>query len=117
MTKRSRAQRDRGVGSMHETVELAADYVADLTDCKPIRVTALEPTDEGGWIVEVEVVTDRRIPSSADMLTLYKIELDADGEVLAHHRIGRYSRYQRLSSAAVNGHADDVGFEYAGRTD
>ena len=51
------------------------------------------------------------------MLTLYKIELDADGEVLAHHRIGRYSRYQRLSSAAVNGHADDVGFEYAGRAD
>ncbi len=116
MTKRSRARsaKPRGVAPIRETVEVAAGYVADITDCQPTQVTALEPADGGGWIVELEVVVDRRIPSSADMLELYEIELDADGEVLAHHRIGRYSRYQRLPSTAdaeqtVNGHANDVG--------
>lgn len=74
-----------------------------------MQVTALEPTDEGGWIVELEVVVDRRIPSSADMLELYEIELEADGQVLGHHRIGRYMRYQHVSigdaEQTVNGDA------------
>jgi len=69
----------------------------DITGGQPTQVTALEPVDEGGWIVELEVVVYRRIPSSADRLELYEIELDADGEVLGHHRIGRYMRYQHLS--------------------
>ena len=82
---------------IRETVELAADYLVDITDYQPTQVTALEPTDAGGWIVELEAVVERRIPSSADMLELYEIELDADGEVLAHRRIDRYMRTQHLS--------------------
>ena len=92
MTKRSTAK-----VPIRETVEQAADYLADITDCQPTLVTALERTDEGGWIVELEAVAERRIPSSADMLERYEIELEADGEVLAHHRINRYMRTQRLS--------------------
>jgi hypothetical protein len=95
-------------------VPTAVDYVTDITSCQPTQVTALEPRDEGGWIVELEVVADHRIPSSADMLELYEIELDADGEVVGHHRIGRYMRYQQLSSTehgqmTVNGDANAVG--------
>jgi Gas vesicle synthesis protein GvpO len=96
MTKRSEAK-VRGVVPMRDTVEVAAGYVADITDCQPTQVTALKSTDEGGWFVEVEAVADRRFPSSADMLELYEIELDADGEVLGHQRIDRYMRYQHLS--------------------
>ena len=99
MTKRSRARSANGrdVVPIRQTVEAAAGCVADITGGQPTQVTALEPVDEGGWIVELEAVADRRIPSSADMLELYEIELEADGEVLAHHRINRYMRYQHLS--------------------
>ncbi|WNG91096.1 gas vesicle protein GvpO [Mycobacterium sp. ITM-2016-00318] len=96
MTKRS--PRSARV-AIRKTVELAADYVTDITNCQPTQVTALQPADEGGWIVEVEVVAERRIPSSADMLELYEIELDADGEVLAHNRISRYARFERLPNS------------------
>lgn len=100
MTERgeARSAKVRGVIPIRETVEVATGYVADITDCEPTQVTAVEPTDEGGWLVEVEAVADRRIPSSADMLELYEIELDADGEVLGYHRIDRYMRYQHVSS-------------------
>ena len=50
-----------------------------------------------GWIVEAEMVELQRIPSSADMLALYEIELDADGELLACARTRRYMRGQNLS--------------------
>jgi Gas vesicle synthesis protein GvpO len=68
-------------------------YTLKLTDPR-----WLAPTDEDGWIVEVEIVEDRRIPSSADMLALYEIELDADGELLAYRRTRRYRRGQALDA-------------------
>ncbi len=84
MSKRSIAAR--------EAARLAPEYIAELTHRQPARITAVEPDDQGGWIVEAEVVEDRRIPSSADMLALYEIELDPDGELLG---LGRTRRYMR----------------------
>ena len=49
-------------------------------------MTAVEPTDEDGWIIEVEIVEDRRIPSAADILALYEIELGPDGDLLGYWR-------------------------------
>jgi Gas vesicle synthesis protein GvpO len=79
-----------------DAAQLAPEYVTELTGRPPERVTAVEPDDEGGWVVEVEVVEDRRIPSSADMLALYEIELDVDGALLGYERTRRYMRGQAL---------------------
>ena len=46
---------------------------------EPEKLTAVEPTDEAGWIVEAEMV-ERRIRVT-DILALYEIELGADGGV------------------------------------
>jgi hypothetical protein len=43
-------------------------------------------------VVEVEVVEDRRIPSSGDILALYEAEMDMEGNLLAYRRIRRYRR-------------------------
>ncbi len=82
-----------------EAARLAPEYIAELTDRQPTRITAVEPDDQGGWIVEAEVVEDRRIPSSADMLALYEIELDSDGALLGYGRTRRYMRGQTLELA------------------
>lgn len=66
-------------------------HIARLTG-KPVEgVTAVQPT-EGGWLVGVEILEDRRVPSSADMLATYEAELDADGTLLAYRRARRYAR-------------------------
>ena len=80
-----------------EAVRIAADYITAITGRQPTQITGITPSEEGGWIAEVEVVEDRRIPSSADMLALYEIEFDADGELLVYHRTRRYMRGHALS--------------------
>lgn len=69
----------------------ALGLVGELISSNPVGVTSVEPVDDG-WLVEVEVLEERRIPSSADMLALYEIELDLTGDLLAYHRTRRYAR-------------------------
>jgi hypothetical protein len=94
---RSRNDSDADQPLMHavDAAQLAPKYMTAVIDRQPRQITGVEPTDEGGWIVEAEVVEDRRIPSTADILALYEIELDADGELLAYRRTRRYMRGQR----------------------
>ncbi|MDF3307104.1 gas vesicle protein [Rhodococcus sp. T2V] len=74
-----------------EIAEIATRDIAKLTGKKPLSATSVMPTDDG-WTVEVEVVEDRRIPSSTDMLALYEVVLDLDGELLSYRRTRRYIR-------------------------
>ena len=83
-----------------EAAQLAPKYINEMTGRHPERITAVEPDDDGGWIVEAEVVEDRRIPSSADMLALYELELDVDGGLLWYGRTRRYMRGEALSPVA-----------------
>ncbi|WP_245921939.1 gas vesicle protein [Nocardia nova] len=70
---------------------VAVECLAELTT-KPLQgVTSVEPTDDG-WLVEIEVLEDRRIPSSADIMATYQVEIDFDENLLAYRRTGRYHR-------------------------
>ncbi|WP_308248301.1 gas vesicle protein GvpO [Nocardia nova] len=70
---------------------VAVECLAELTT-KPLQgVTSVEPTDDG-WLVEIEVLEDRRIPSSADIMALYQVEIDFDENLLAYRRTKRYIR-------------------------
>ncbi|WP_281182454.1 gas vesicle protein [Nocardia miyunensis] len=70
---------------------VAIELLVELTSKDVQGVTSLEPTEDG-WLVELEVLEDRRIPSSADILALYEVEIDFDENLLAYHRIKRYNR-------------------------
>jgi len=65
--------------------------IAELTGKPPEGVTGVERGDDG-WIVGVEVVEDRRVPSSADILATYEAELDGSGDLLSYRRLRRYPR-------------------------
>lgn len=77
-----------------DAVAVVREYVTEMTEGEPVRMTSATPTEEGGWIIEVETVEDRRIPSSADILAIYEVEIDARGEMLAYQRTRRYMRGQ-----------------------
>ena len=105
-----------------EAAQLAPKYITEMTHRQPARITAVEPDDQRGWIVEVEIVEDRRIPSSADMLALYEIELDVDGALLGYGRTRRYMRGQTLELApdeqmTTNGDTSLQSPPLAGQTD
>jgi hypothetical protein len=69
----------------------AADHVRVLTGRSPQGVTALERTSEG-WRVGIEVLESRRIPDSTDILAVYEVVLDEDGELVSYRRESRYYR-------------------------
>ncbi|MGW4336693.1 gas vesicle protein GvpO [Rhodococcus koreensis] len=82
-------------------VSAAAAVSAALRDIEVLigkeseGATSVLPTEEG-WTVEVEVIDDRHIPPSADMLALYEVVLDLDGEMLSYRRTRRYRRGSAL---------------------
>jgi gas vesicle protein GvpO len=71
--------------------EAGIRQVIDLTGRDVQGIVSLEPADNG-WVVGVEVVEDRRIPSSTDVLALYEAEIDDEGELVSYARRSRYAR-------------------------
>ncbi|MEV4833295.1 gas vesicle protein [Nonomuraea sp. NPDC049486] len=71
--------------------DMGLRMMSELTGKDTESVTRVEPSDDG-WLVGVEIVEDRRIPSSGDTLALYEIDLDMEGELLSYRRVRRYKR-------------------------
>jgi len=77
--------------SVVEAAKAAVRQVADVIAKTPEGVVSVEPVEDG-WVVEVETLEDRHVPSSSDVLAIYEIELDADGALVAYRRTQRYRR-------------------------
>lgn len=87
----SRRRSSRPKLSASDAAAAAIQQISGLIAKQPEMVTSIEPDDEG-WRIEVEIVEDRRVPSSSDILALYQIELDESGELQAYRRTQRYVR-------------------------
>jgi hypothetical protein len=70
---------------------LAAEELGELTGKGIEGVTGLERTDEG-WTVQVEITELRRIPDTTDVLALYEVTTDRQGNLLGYRRLRRYAR-------------------------
>ena len=69
----------------------AAQQLLELTGKGVEGVTGLERTEDG-WKVHVEVVEVRRIPDTTDILALYEVQVDEDGDLMGYRRLRRYAR-------------------------
>ena len=74
-----------------EAAKAALRQIVELTAKRAEGITAVQRTEDG-WLIGVEVVEDRRIPSSADILATYEATIDADGELMSYRRVRRYPR-------------------------
>lgn len=90
-----RRREARNPGPRRLTAASAAEnglrQIAELTGKQPEGITGVEP-GEDGWVIGVEVVEDRRVPSAADILATYEAELDTGGELVSYRRVRRYPR-------------------------
>jgi hypothetical protein len=97
MAERQTARGNAADLSAAEAAQAGLRQIGDLTGKQPEGVTGVEPTDDG-WVAGVEVVEDRRIPSSSDILAIYEIEFDLSGELLSYRRVRRYARGRGYNS-------------------
>lgn len=94
-----RSATDADAGGAEEPPPLSAaeagreglQQITELTGKDAESVTGVTRSDDG-WLVTVEVVEDRRIPSSTDVLSTYEAEITDDGELLSYQRVRRYAR-------------------------
>jgi len=99
MAERRRSSADPDAGAAEDRRRMSAaeagreglEQITELTGKDPESVTGVKRSEDG-WVVMVEVIEDRRIPSSTDILATYEAELDDDGELLSYRRVRRYSR-------------------------
>ncbi|MEV1002103.1 gas vesicle protein GvpO [Nonomuraea sp. NPDC050202] len=75
-------------------------HIADLTEKEVEGITSVQPAEEG-WLVNVEIVEDRRIPSSGDILAIYQAQIDEEGRLLSYRRLRRYKRSNADSGEAL----------------
>ena len=101
MTASHRCLRERGEAGVERPprgdpgviARRAASLVATLSGRRPESVISIERKDDE-WHVGVEVVEVARIPDSADILAVYDVRLDTDGDLISYRRIRRYARGQ-----------------------
>jgi hypothetical protein len=79
---------DPGVIALH-----AASLLARLSGRRPESVISIDRKDEE-WCVGVEVVEMSRIPDSTDILAVFEVRLDTDGDLISYRRLRRYARGQ-----------------------
>jgi hypothetical protein len=92
--ERRNGQRPRRL-SAADVARAATAQIGDLTGHDVEGVISVG-RDDDDWRVGVEVVESHRIPDSADILAIYEVCLDADGELISYRRTERYSRGQNI---------------------
>jgi hypothetical protein len=75
-----------------QLVAEARRQLAEITGMEAGAVTSLERSDDDGWKLTVELVELSRIPRAADVLGVYDVTLDTDGQLVRYRRVRRYSR-------------------------
>jgi hypothetical protein len=74
-----------------EAARAALRQIVELTAKPAESITGVQQIEDG-WLIGVEVVEDRRIPSSTDILATYETTVDTDGELISYQRVRRYPR-------------------------
>jgi hypothetical protein len=86
--------RGRGRSALRagDALRSARAHLHELTGKDAEGVIRIEPADDGGWRVALEVLELARVPDTNDLLATYEMELDEDGELVGCRRVRRYAR-------------------------
>jgi hypothetical protein len=76
-----------------QLARLAGAQLMQLTGRDIDGTSGIERTEEG-WRVLLEVVEVTRVPRAMDVLGLYEVVVDEDGDLVRYERIRRYVRTQ-----------------------
>ena len=90
----TRRNSSRGQLSASEAIERVRSELPALLGHPVESVLGVEPGDDKGWSVTVQVVEMGRIPPTTDVLGAYDVTLDQNGELQSYKRKRRYYRNQ-----------------------
>lgn len=85
--------------NLKDVSRLAREMVQDLTGSE-VDTLSLCQRNGMDWVVEAEVVESHARMGDDDLLTAYRLDISAEGELLAFRRVGRHKRTDDVSTAA-----------------
>lgn len=85
--------------NLKDVSRLAREMIKDLTG-SDVDAVSLCRKDGDNWIVEADIVESEARMGDDDLLTAYRLDISAAGELVAFRRIGRHKRTDPVSSAA-----------------
>lgn len=74
-----------------EVAQMAKKHLAHLTGLKPDTVIRIHH-NEDGWHVAVVMVELKTVTATRDVLAVYEVTIDDDGEITSYQRTQRYHR-------------------------
>jgi hypothetical protein len=80
-------------GKLATLANRALQELEALVGCPAEGVSGIR-RDDDGWVVMVDVLELERLPATTDVMGLYEVTLDGDGEVSGYRRVKRYLRSQ-----------------------
>jgi hypothetical protein len=82
----------RRVENAEDAARRATESLSGLIGHRAQGCSEVSPTDDGGWLVCVDVVEVARIPDTTSLLATYEVELSEDGSLRRYRRVRRYRR-------------------------
>lgn len=86
-------ERENGRAPVVVAMRKAAAQLAELLGIAPDSVSAVEARGDG-WVAKVEVVEIERVPDTTSVMASYRLEMDAQGDLVGYERTHRYARGQ-----------------------
>lgn len=86
--------------AISDIVQQAKKQLRDLTGHEVESVFGLERAGDG-WSLRVEAVEVSRVPNTQDLLGMYEVSLDANGDLEGYERVGMRIRGAAGSPADV----------------
>lgn len=80
-------------GKLAKLGSRALQELEALVGCPAEGVSGIRSTDDG-WVVLVDILELERMPATTDVIGLYEVTMDGDGEVSGYRRVKRYLRSQ-----------------------
>ncbi|MEO0496866.1 MAG: gas vesicle protein GvpO [Pseudomonadota bacterium] len=74
-----------------QATQMARETLATILGVTVETIASCRKRD-GGWTVELEVVETKARIADNDLIAIYQVDLDTDGDVTGYTRSGRYQR-------------------------
>ncbi len=78
--------------SLEKAIIRATEKMGQITGLKVLGVVGAVPESEGSYAVKIEFVERQGIPDTMDLIGLYDVNLDSEGNILGYTRVDMRKR-------------------------
>lgn len=72
--------------TVDQIINIGRKRLTELVGLKPLAVVEAVPGEDAGWTLKIEFIEREGIPNTMDIIGLYEVLLDRQGQLLSYSR-------------------------------